>query len=229
MAYQNERLSPRQWIWAWWNLRKLKRIPVYRAALDEVRRLMNDDNFKWWMSKTMRLKFSNRILEGLGVVSQVPNAVLANRELLCNELIECAHYGVLVLPAAPGDDTTGLRGQLGITGELRSHLEEALRESDHFKDRSGNMGQDLEDVGREEFYPLCYVGYLQAQSTICVFDKVRRELNDHIAEPGRDWLWPTATALYAWEEHGHRQPLVPMIYETTSLLRLVLGRGGFDG
>ena len=24
-------------------------------------------------------------------------------------------------------------------------------------------------------------------------------------------------------------PLVPMIYETTSLLRLVLGRGGFDG
>ena len=30
-------------------------------------------------------------------------------------------------------------------------------------------------------------------------------------------------------EQGVERPLVPMIYETTSLLRLVLGRGGFDG
>ena len=30
-------------------------------------------------------------------------------------------------------------------------------------------------------------------------------------------------------QHAFAPPPVPMIYETTSLLRLVSGRGGFDG
>ena len=201
---QPERLTLRQRIWAWW---KRRQVPVYRAALDEVQRLMNDDHFNEWTPDKARVGFTNRILVGLTACLQSPNAVLANRELLCEELLLCAHYGVLLIPAAPETDSAGLRGQLGVTGELRSHLQDALRLSDQVKDQAGNMGVDIEGLDADEFYYICYAGYLVTQSTILVLDLVRRELNDFVAAPGRDWLMPTQAALYAWEEHLHRQRL----------------------
>lgn len=206
----DERLTLRQRIGGWWVLRKLKRVPVYRAALDEVRRLMNNENFNKFMSEKQKVKFAHHVLEGLGVVSQAPNAVLANRKVLCTELLECAHYGVLLIPAAPEVDTTGLRGQVGITGHLRGRLQDALRKSENFQNRLGDSGfdlLDLEGMSDDEAYNICYICYLQGQSSLCVFDKVRSALNDHIEKPGRDWLLPTLTALYVWEEALHRQSL----------------------
>ena len=204
---QPERLTLRQRIWAWWTLRKLRQVPVYLAALDEVQRLMNDDHFNEWTSDKARVSFTNRILVGLTACLQSPNAVLANRELLCEELLLCAHYGVLLIPAAPETDSAGLRWQLGVTGELRNHLQDARRLSDEVKDRAGNMGVDIEELDADEFYDICCASYLLTKSTILVLDEVRRELNDFVAAPGRDWLTPTQAALYAWEEHLHRERL----------------------
>ena len=103
---------------------------------------MNDDHFNKWTSEKSRVAFTNRILVGLTACLQSPNPVLANRERLCEELLLCAHYGVLLVPAAPETDSAGLRGQLGVTGELRNHLQDALRLSDEVKDRAGNMGME---------------------------------------------------------------------------------------
>ena len=40
---------------------------------------------------------------------------------------------------------------------------------------------------------------------------------------------PVLVRLEDYLPDSYSAPLVPMIYETTSLLRLVSGRGGFDG
>ena len=83
----------RQRIRGWWTLRKLKRIPAYRVALDEIRRLMNDENFNDWMTEKMKLKFANRMLEGLGAISQVPTAPQERKERLSGSYAPMLHTG----------------------------------------------------------------------------------------------------------------------------------------
>jgi hypothetical protein len=60
-------------------------------------------------------------------VAVSPDPRMANRKKLADSVVEMAQFQVLVIDPPPAEDQTGLRGQVGITGELKGRLLDLYR------------------------------------------------------------------------------------------------------
>lgn len=99
-------------------------------------------------SEQMVKRQAEKMMEEVIKVANAPDPRMANRENLTNWILECAQFQVLVIDPPPAEGPTGLRGQPGITGELKARLfelaqkDKTLREFMHAFDTP----KDWDDV-----------------------------------------------------------------------------------
>jgi hypothetical protein len=108
---------------------------------------------------------------------------------------------VLLLLPPPDVDETGLRGHLGISGELIPHLLALVNES---KDLA-ELRHTLPGEGdASQVYTALVRRYLQSHAMMSLCNALRMCLGDHNPVTERDWVRPATAMLCAAAEVAYR-------------------------
>lgn len=142
---------------------------------------------------------SRQIYLETNAVCNSADPVVACREKLAMTMLRYALYQVLMIPAEPEEDTSGLRGLPGISGELSPHLEKLanlnmglmadIHESDYFREDA-----DIAKVAEIQFW----IHYWLLET----LNVARQELGD--MAKGTDWYQPFQHAVCASQENLYR-------------------------
>jgi hypothetical protein len=129
---------------------------------------------------------------------------MANREQLAAQVFEYAKLQALVLNPEPSPDPTGLRGQPGITGELRAHALELVKKD---KDLQEFMHGIDEPKGLDDVLSIFDARYRVIFAWAHVFHLLRVAFDDTNPAAGKDWFKPFVAVMCAWHEHHLRRTL----------------------
>jgi hypothetical protein len=127
------------------------------------------------------------------------------RNRLVASTMQMARFYVLTIPPAPDTDPTGLRGEVGISGELRPHLQKIF-------EREPPIALDfLPDATDSELLELVQLYSNLAWLFSTSWNYVRLKL-EGLKE--NDWYKPFVRIQCAWEEDNFRKALgLPSILE----------------
>ena len=183
-------------------LNEMPAVQYGRDAIDKYwtrnRGVIEDFSEQWVKSQ------AEKMMEEVIKVATAPDPRMANRETLTNCIIEYAQFQVLVIDPPPAEDPTGLRGQPGITGELKAHLlqlaqkDKTLQEFMHAFDTP----KDWDDV-----WDPVLLRYRMAFGWTHVFHTLRLAFDDVNHAEGKDWFKPYVAAMCAWRENEYRRSL----------------------
>ncbi|MBP0713514.1 hypothetical protein ABXK61_09335 [Burkholderia sola] len=99
----------------------------------------------------------------------------------------CAPFQVLVIDSPPAADQTGLRGWLGISGELRQNLE-------LLSHTNGPLAAYLQSFGGalnlDAKWNAVLFRYRILWAGMNIFNSLRKPMGDIHPEIGSDWFWP---------------------------------------
>lgn len=138
-------------------------------------------------------------------INEICNSILPVaicREKLAATMLRFASFQVLVIPPHPEDDTSGLRGQPGITGDLKAHLVELAEENAELR---SELHGATESPGFDTVRESVLRSYWKAFWYLETFNAARVALGDN-AE-GCDWYMPFMHAACANCEHIYRREL----------------------
>jgi hypothetical protein len=156
-------------------------------------------------------RVAEEMIEEVAKVVTSPDPRMANRERLTSCVIELAQFQVLVIDPHPAEDPTGLRGQPGITGELKAHLLELAQKDKGLREfmHAFPTPKSVDDVWNPVLgqYRINY-----AWTT--VYHTLRFAFDDVNHAEGKDWFKPFVAAMCAWQEHEYRELLgMPPAFE----------------
>lgn len=143
---------------------------------------------------------ARKLTEDCSAVLASPDPKLANRRELVESVTQCAMMQVLLIPAAPAPDQTGLRGKLGISGDLKTRILDIAKVDPYFKDFPHK--QDAEKALGE-----IQNAYRRAWARMNIFEAFRHEFNDLTPDLSDDWLKPLFASQCAYAEFHYRQQL----------------------
>lgn len=129
-----------------------------------------------------------------------PNA--ACRESLAATMLRFAQYQVLVIPPAPEEDPTGLRGQPGISGGLKEHLVELAASAENL--RTDLFGID-DTLTFDNTWAIIQALYWKSWWRLETINAVRIAIGDQVIDG--DWYRPFMHAACASAEHVYRYNL----------------------
>ncbi|MBC8751291.1 MULTISPECIES: hypothetical protein [Paraburkholderia] len=174
--------------------------------------------------------------ENILAVLKAPDPIHAVREEVTALIFDCARFQVLVLDAAPNPDPTGLRGWLGISGELRHHLDLLSTTDTYLADcvRSNSGVANPAAV-----WEAVLLRYRVLWAGMNIFNALRDPLGDVHKEIGSDWFWPLLCIQCAVSEAVYRDgaglpltmnpdPQVTLKISSTLLSLVELVRGGSE-
>jgi len=190
-----------------WKLRKalkaIQKEPIYLVAVQAGQTYLTDESqgIGKYASKEFKQKLAEEIIREVNEVILAPNQLMANREKLTAYTLQMAKYQVLILPNEGEDDTTGLRGKPGISGELRSNLQKIVEKDKEIKE----LAWSLNDPSEKDIYEACLFRYWLFHLKAHVFQTIRIALNDTHNDPEKDWYREFVAAMCAWEEHNYRK------------------------
>jgi len=140
-----------------------------------------------------------------------PDPRMANRERLTSCVIEFAQFQVLLIDPPPAEDPTGLRGQPGITGELRAHLLELAQKDKGLREfmHAFPAPKNADDV-----WTTVLGRYRVVAAWTHVYHMLRFAFDDVNHAEGKDWFNPFVAAMCAWQEYEYRELLgMPPAFE----------------
>jgi hypothetical protein len=202
--------------------RKVARLPAVKVGRLAIRKHWTGNQE---VIKDFSLEFVNKqaesMMQEIIKVAVSPDPRMANRAVLANCVLEVAQFQVLVIDPPPDEDASGLRGQLGISGELKARLIElsradrGLQEFLHGFD--GRMNE-WDDVWNPVLlrYRMCY-------ACAHVFSDLRVVFDDYNKASGKDWFGPFVAAMCGWQESQYRKVLgMASAFDGTPLKPLML-------
>jgi hypothetical protein len=137
-------------------------------------------------------------------VLQSPDPIAKCREDLGDLVYACAQYQVLVLDPPPTPDPTGLRGRLGITGELKARIHE-LAKQDEFLIEYFSAFPEV--TSRDDEWNLILMRYRMCGAYMNVMNALRISLDDCNPDDSKDWFKPFYAAMCASAEYRYRSEL----------------------
>jgi hypothetical protein len=152
------------------------------------------------LREEMRAKFFE---EGIAIAkSENPVIELGNR--LAGAVAEAARLQVLVMPPPPEEDGTGIRGQYGVSGELKAHLLDLATKSKDLREwlhgfRPMNSWGDV-------WNPVL-ARYWVALSRANILSALRQPLDDSHPVASMDWFRPFLATQCGYQEHAYREAL----------------------
>ena len=145
---------------------------------------------------------SRQLFLDINEICNAVNPIAACRERLAACMMKFAAYQVLVIPPAPEKDISGLRGQPGITGNLREHLVRII-ESNH--ELRSDMHEPSSPLTQEAAWEYVRRSYWRWYWFLETFNAARIELGDYRQQ--NDWYLPFKHAACATCEITYRREL----------------------
>lgn len=149
---------------------------------------------------SMIKKVADKLMEDCRAILASPDPRMANRQLLAESVLRCAQLQVLVIAPAPEPDGSGLRGHLGMTGELKAKILDIIRIDKEFDSFPEKL--DFDKAWNQIQY-----AYRRSWACMNVFEGLRHEFNDFHPEMSEDWFRPFFASQCAYAEHHYRAEL----------------------
>lgn len=144
------------------------------------------------------------IIEEAMAVANSENPVMENRNRLAAAVAECARLQVLVIPPEPEPDTTGIRGQYGVSGVLKARLQELATASKELREwLHGVPGVATPN----SLWDVVLTRYWITLARVNVFSALRTPLDDRHPDQSKDWLRPFLVSQCGRYEHEYREAL----------------------
>jgi len=122
-------------------------------------------------AKAMIKSVAEKMMEDCRKVLFSPEPIMVNRQLLAESVSRCAKLQVLLISPVPEPDGTGLRGHLGMTGELKSRILDIIKFDKEFESFPDNL--NLAKAGNQIQY-----AYRRAWAYMNIFEGLRHEYDD---------------------------------------------------
>jgi len=151
-------------------------------------------------AKAMIKNVAEKMLQDCHKIFASPDPILLNRQLLAESVLQCAKLQVLLISPQPERDASGLRGNLGITGELKAKILEIIKIDKEFE--SFPDGLSFEQACNQIQY-----AYRRAWAYMNLFEGIRHEYNDIHEEQDKDWFRPFFASQCAFAESKFREEL----------------------
>ncbi len=176
--------------------------PHLQAAVKKAAVVYRDIPLRDFITEQRRAELSRVLyLEIFGVCNSL-DPILTCRDRLAAAMLKYASYQVLVIPPAPEDDPSGLRGLSGISGELKSRLVEVVRRSESLR---AEVYEETDERTFDALWECVQRLYWESFWFLETFNETRLELKD--AESDSDWYKAYKHAACAHREHLYRWEL----------------------
>ena len=176
--------------------------PILRTVVNKAAVIYDQIPLRDFITDEVRNELSRQLFLEINGICNAADPVVACRDKLVKMMLRFASYQVLVIPLAPENDPSGLRGQPGITGELKARLVEVVQKNDSLRTE---MYEATESRSFDALWKVLQRSYWQSNWFLRTFDAARIELND--VEKGHDWYDLFTHAACANQEHVYRWEL----------------------
>lgn len=177
---------------------------------------LDKPHLKQQHSKEYLDNVAGQLMERVVQIATAQDPVAANRKELVGMTSAAADYDVLILDPPPTEDETGIRGILGISGELRAHLEELVTINKYLADEFHGIPKY---GSPDQYYDVCVIRYRQCYAAMHVHHELRFELDDYNPNAALDWFPPLFLVQCAISENHYRGELgLPTVLEPMEAL-----------
>jgi hypothetical protein len=185
-------------------IRTLRRDPLIQLARTAIAAAWTAEVCKDFSPEFVQRQRGKMMEEAIRI-AVAPDRRMANRERLVACVLEFAQFQVLVLPPEGEEIKSGeLRGQPGITGELKGHLLELARKDKRLQEFMHGFGNFST---WDEVWDAVLIRYRMCWAWAHFHQSLRSAVNDVNRAPGKDWYRPFVAAMCAWEEHHFRRAI----------------------
>ncbi len=176
--------------------------PILRSVVNKAAAIYDQIPLRDFITDADRDELSRQLFLEINGICNAADPIVACRDKLVNMMLRFASYQVLIIPPAPEKDPSGLRGQPGITGELKARLVEVVQKNDSLRTE---MYEATESRSYDALWKVLQRSYWQSNWFLRTFDAARVELND--VEKDHDWYYLFTHAACANQEHVYRWEL----------------------
>jgi hypothetical protein len=176
--------------------------PVLNAIVKESAVIYEQAGLRDYITEEERSELSRQLFLEINSICNAAEPVLACRDRLAKTMLKFASYQVLVIPPMPEEDTSGLRGQPGITGQLKERMLQIVQKNDVLR---AEMYGATDSRSYEALWEVVQRSYWKSYWFLETFNAARVEMND--VEKGNDWYRSFMHAACANQEHQYRWEL----------------------
>ncbi len=176
--------------------------PLLLATVEKSSLIYKQIPLHEFIDEAKRQKLSRQLYLDINEICNATNPVTTCREKLSVTMLDFALYQVLVIPPDAEPDVIGLRGQPGISGELKEHVFLLAEKNDELCAKLRNFPEPLTPQTMWTFVQRSYWTTYWFLETI---NAARIELGDW--DEDDDWYKPFMHAACANREHIYRRDL----------------------
>jgi len=176
--------------------------PLLRAVVSKSAVIYDQIPLRDHITEETRIEMGRQLFLEINGICNAASPFMACRDKLASTMLKFASYQVLVIPPAPEEDPSGLRGQPGVTGELKEQVARIARKNDGL---SAEMREETESGSAAAVWEVVQRSYWKWSWYLATFDAVRHELLDVAGDS--DWYEPFKHAACANQEHMYRWEL----------------------
>ena len=176
--------------------------PVLHAVVRKSAVIYDKIPLRDYITEETRSELGRRLFLEINAVCNAVDPIMVCRDKLAKAMLKFASYQVLVIPPVPEEDPSGLRGQPGITGELKEQLLQIVQKND---DLRSEMFEVTDSRSFDAVWEVVQRSYWKSYWYLGTFDSARVELND--IDKDCDWYKAFMHAACANREHLYRWEL----------------------
>jgi len=176
--------------------------PVLEAAVQNSALAYDQIPLRDFIDEERRNELARDLYLEMNKICNTTDPVTACRDHFVATMLTLASYQVLVIPPEPEEDSSGLRMQPGISGELKAHLVELCEKDD---DLRSTMYAETESQAFEDLWEVVQRLYWETYWLMGSLDGTRIALGDSVE--GDDWCQAFLHAACVKLEHAYRWQL----------------------
>lgn len=179
-----------------------RRNPVLVEAVQESALIYDRIPLHEFIDEERRDQLARDLYLEVNRICNARNPRSRSREAFAAGMLRLAAYQVLVIPPAPAEDSSGLRDQPGISGELKAHLVALCDRND---DLRSAMHAKTKSRAFDDLWAMVQRDYWELRWLVDTLDAARIALGDFVAD--EDWYQPFLHASSVSMEHTYRWQL----------------------